>query len=451
MLKFIKPLIIISILLFTSISFYCTSIKVIPDANETRLKVIMDVLKDFYETYLIGNETYYTGESIWTGYWPAWTSYIVNELISIKILIDNGYSEIMNDINVTKLIDLLVKRQSRYGDFAPVTYYGNETVEGFDLYGTYLALEALKIWNALDIINITAVKNFAMERYDNITGGFKEPVIVINGKEYADSAFPDVPITSMNMYKVPNLLTTAMAIAILNITNSLDLIDKERVLNFILACKNIYGLFMPTPNTSALPAPWPYQRGNFVIDGAGSGLAYTYAGVLALYYLGRLDALSLEDRLNTIEYLKALYYKGEGFHKFLSALSYDIDTYDWVFFIFKVLGFLNDYRDWLYWGIVNGTVNFMHLEFDDSFPIPRKISTPEIIYGTYGFGFGAESMLLYCYSVIDSISFLESLTPRALKIRENFAILSIALGVVTSTLIAIAFIILSSKHGKPIA
>jgi len=208
-----------------------------------------------------------------------------------------------------------------------------------------------------------------------------------------------------------------------------------------LACKNSFGLFMPTPNVSSLPIPWPYQRGNFIVDGAGSGLAYTYAGVMALYYLGRLDALSLGDRLNIIEYLKALYEPYHGFREYLFEISAAGDEADleWGFLLFKVLDFVDDYRDWLFDAIVNATYTVMRLEYDNAFPIPRRVEDPSVgvLYGTPG-GYGGVYYFLHSFSIVDGIDFLNnSLTPRAVKVRENFFNLSIVFGLIVAVVASI--------------
>mgnify|MGYP000613180294 CR=1 FL=1 len=81
----------------------------------------------------------------------------------------------------------------------------------------------------------------------------------------------------------------------------------------------------------------------------------------------------------------------------------------------------------------------MNLRYDNSFPIPRKFE--DLSYGTfygvfYGW-YGYEIEFLYAFSVIDAIDYLDSLTPRALKVRENFAILSIIVGFITFVLYAV--------------
>ncbi len=165
--------------------------------------------------------------------------------------------------------------------------------EDYDLYRIYFIIQTLNEYDALDYINMTLLARYIItNHYNESVGAFYQP---IRGK-WAYSAFPIYfKVDDPYPYLRPNIISTFSAVGTLALLDKLYLINISKVTEFILKSQTPTGTFAPFPNASTnfqwLPGWSSLVTNPFLGDAHGGGIPYTYAALLALHHLGKLDLL----------------------------------------------------------------------------------------------------------------------------------------------------------------
>jgi len=379
----------------------------------------------------------------------------------------------LDKVNTKKAVEYLVSQQDPdSGGFGKLLGYNN-TFLGFDLYSTYGAVKVLRLLDALDRVNKTALVNFVLARYNWSDGGFHELTVEAFGRKYAISTFPIDFRTYLSKvaYANSNIISTFLGVSILSELGELNRINITRTLNFILSCKTNNGVFAPYPGASSefqfLPGWSSLIRNPFNVDGSGGGIPYTYAAIGALKALGHLNLLTTEDRKKILEYLEICQendtvYRGSdssfgGFYIHKDDEKYH--GYPRIYYTHQavmILFYLDmlDEAEAIVSKAIFYVLNQQELLHDNSWPVPRgREYLKEVEFGKDWYGLF--SGWLGCYvagtyfaitilNATNNLKLLDELTPRAKVTIRNIIVLSFTISVATVIVVFAASIGISN-------
>lgn len=180
----------------------------------------------------------------------------------------------LSHVDTDKPIAYLASKQdSNSGGFGAFYGYDGKLL-GYDLYFTYTVIHALKILDALDRLNTTAVANFILARYNQSTGAFHELSTEAYGTQYAMSHFSLEFRTEIDYmaYAIPNVISTYLAVSALSDLKMLHLINTTKTFEWIMSCQGSNSAFKPYPNATPTYLPgWSSLITNpFDVDGEGT-------------------------------------------------------------------------------------------------------------------------------------------------------------------------------------
>ena len=184
----------------------------------------------------------------------------------------------------------------------PFMASSNGSAWGYDLATSYWCLLALKRFDALNLINVEALKNFVLVRYNWSSGAFHEIryelpsgqlVAMESAPVFFHYLFPDT-------FAYDNVFSTYYAVSILYELDALNLIDANLTANYILSLINPYGLFYPVRNYSIYHPLHPV----FPLDTYGTYGTYVYAAYMTLFKLGKVDLLPSDVLEMIYKYVK---------------------------------------------------------------------------------------------------------------------------------------------------
>lgn len=357
----------------------------------------------------------------------------------------------IDKIDLDKAVAYLVSEQDNSsGGFG--AFYGYDgTFLGFDLDFTYDVVHTLRILNALDRINKTAVVNFVLARHNQSIGAFHELSTEAYETQYAMSHFA-LGFRTWNAhmaYAIPNIISTYLSVSILADLEALHLINVTKTFDWLMSSQASNGAFKPYPNVSATYLPgWSSLGINpFDVDRDGTGVPYTFAAVEALKNLGRLDNLGAEDRDKIRQYL--LSSQGEGGNFWIHP-EYDREQLSYTYYAIATLsniGMLQESKD-----AVSEVTK--HLEQVQLLGIANSFPLPQAYYPSYGLFHDTSTDPLtdtfYAVSILnttDSLDLLNQSTPRTLQTGLNLILLSILVAFLPTVTILI-YVEIQKKRKK---
>ncbi len=307
--------------------------------------------------------------------------------------------------------------------------------DDFFIYGElntpFTVLDTLESINSSRTLNSNLV-DFVMSRYNETVGAFYEPTFERNGEKIAmcDFAMTWKGWGDRNYYAESNIISTFLAVDILDSLNELDRINVTRTKAFVLSCRAENGGFAPFPKsyTSTYGSTFvPWLANYFTVDSYGAGVAYTYCAVGALSDLGSLDSLTEQERQQTIDYVLSCQHNRSGC--FVSVPEYASDPgpspqdHDSFFTYYAVMALQ-------YINAINQTRQQI-LKAENWFLANQNPDTGLVyelspIAGAYYF--------VMCMNASDSFYLLDVLTPRALAQRTLFFSISSVAGITTFTI-----------------
>jgi len=374
------------------------------------------------------------------GFWTE--QHYVNEVVTVDALLILETLNASSSVNVDRATDYIAckqySRDTGAGGFGAY-FEVDGSFQGCNLYSTYEVVKCLKVFHSLDKINQTLLLDFITKRYDDTIGAFHELITVVDGKEYAHGGFPLTFRSFMSRiaYALPNIITTYAGVCALKELGRLDLINITKTFEWVMHCQAENGMFKPYPDASYMPLPdWsPLKTNPFEVDRYGTGIPYTFAAVTALEALGRLDAVSAEDKERMEKYIARCQtgngpiYVHEDYDRWGTSYTYE------AVMILHELDMLNENQT-----VVNNIEGYFQeiqiLVLDYSGPIPTSGSTE------YGLHHGDETPpadSYYAVAVFNATGHLNLLnqpTPRTNSTWLNLLVLS-AIATVTATAIFI--------------
>lgn len=369
----------------------------------------------------------------------------------------------LTSVDAEKAVSYLASAQKTSGGFG--AFYGYDgRLLSYDLECTYTVVHALKILNALDRINATAVVDFVLARYNQSTGASQEFVTEAYGKKYALSSFGlhfRTEISDM-AYAIPNVISTYESVSILADLDMLSRINVTRTAQWLLSSQASNGAFRPYPTAEPTYLPgWSSLITNpFDVDSNGTGVPYTFAAVEALKRLGRLDSLSQNDKEKIREYVLSSQVSNGNFN---IHPDYHRPMLRYTFYAVITLADIDMLPESQ--NAVTKTINLLNeaelLNIDNSWPLPQSVYTNYELYhyesDPYGLFLSTSTGPLgdtfYAVSILNAtedMALLDQTTPRAARTWLNLIILS---ALVTGTAVAIILITLRfrKKTQKPTA
>lgn len=323
-----------------------------------------------------------------------------------------------------------------------VSYYN-------ELYTPYLVTSALKRCGAIDRANSTALINLVMERYNETQGAFHELAHTDpfdDDREHAYCFFPldgdaSYAAESHGGYASANVISTFLAVSILDNLQALDQINTTKTLQWILNCKAKNGVFRPSPDSTD---PFYYKhKGFWVDDDYGTGIVYTYA---ALSTLTILDAnVSNAVNIGKIrEYVAAcnetLWNEGIRFAPYYDQRGYAVgfrNTY-YVVMILHDMGVLENETE-----LVSGVITYIRsaqgLYFTEEWPMPTRNNAG---YGLFCYSSYPTAENLFAVNILNetgNIHLLDEVTPIVLPAWWNLIFLTSALPLATLVLLRLGF------------
>ena len=444
------------IFLFVSFCFYEVSITSIPDNNEKYIHVVVQRMS-LYDDWLLGNVSYprigAPSENI-----PLWIGQTAYYLIGLKAL-QRRVSGILGEVRLNAIINWMIDRLDEHGwkllwrfSVSP-----EKSVIANNSYYLFLAVQALALWGFAGLVNKTAVIRYVLDRYDNVTGGFRE--LSVSNTSYAPLLFPGLTDGASwdefrgfyKLFGMPNIVSTFLALGILYYLGALDYVNVSKVLEFVLSCKTEDGFF------KFLPSGRPGYT--YPADINSTLVPYIYAGVMSLYFLGRLDMLSDEEREKIGEYFTSFQIPSNGklypgryvqwtrgtVFATRAIMNREANTLS-VIELMGMLGLTYEYEEWLRElasrFIVNPFIPALHVPYEPSFPVPKPASSYYYGVATDEAPIGpVPARLVYCLDLAGIFDVLYILTPRALECRKNFQILAIGDGILTVVVMQVIRII----------
>ncbi len=185
-------------------------------------------------------------------------------------------------INVSSAIDYIVSKQNQAtGSFS----FGTSPL---GLYMNTVCVKALSTFNQLQLINGTKMVELVLDHYNESSGTFYEPE--------GGSGLPMV-LLNPDPYNQSNIVSTYLAISILDDLESLEVINTSKTIDWVADCIGVDGGFRPFPNASGVSAS------GFVTGYSGSGLPYTYCAIQILNILNQLETQNIVDEELLIEFI----------------------------------------------------------------------------------------------------------------------------------------------------
>lgn len=360
-----------------------------------------------------------------------------NEGGTFSALVTLDILDELDSIDINKAVAWLVSKQdNNSGGFG--AFYGYDgTLLGFDLDFTYKAVHALKILNALDQLNTTALVNFVLARYNQSTGAFHELLTEAYGGQYARSHFAlefHTWIASM-AYAVPNVISTYLGVSILADLDMLYLINVTKTFEWLMNTQASNGAFKPYPTASPTYLPgWSSLITNpFFVDRNGTGVPYTFAAIEALKNLGRLSTLGSDDKEKIKQYLLSSQAVNGNFF-----IHPDYDRWQLCYTYYAVItlsdvGMLQKTQDAVSKVVSHLLQQVQLLNPDNSWPLPQV--------NTESYGLFHETATdplqdtFYAVSILNAtgnLALLNQYTPRALQTRLNLVFLSTLVAFMTT-------------------
>lgn len=319
-------------------------------------------------------------------------------------------------------------------------YGGDGTLLSYDMGNTYYVIRALKAYDALNLINTTAVANFLLDRYNGSTGSFHELPTEAYGTVYAMASF-SLGFHTWNYgmaYAIPNVISTYLAVSALADLGMLNLINVTRTAEWILSCRASNGAFQPYPGAEPTYLPgWSSLITNpFDVDRHSTGLPYTFAAVEALKRLSKLDSLGTEGRDNVTQYLLSCRSQFEDDFCVHPDRSEGQPAYTYyAMMTLSDIGMLRASGNVSVQIVKTLLGTYQTLKLDGSWPVPQPVSYIENEYGLFKWSTEALGNTFYAVMILNStgsLSSLNQLTPRAVATVLNLLLLSTVVAFVSS-------------------
>jgi hypothetical protein len=361
----------------------------------------------------------------------------VGSLESVNL--DDELSLIMSEEKVTTNNQTIWNWPWHMGTGSNASYYN-------ELYTPYLITSVLKQRDAIDRANRTALISLVMERYNETQGAFHELAYMdaFDGKEYTDCFLPLDGDARSHLwlhggYGTPNVISTFLAVSILDNIQALDQINTTKTLQWILECEAQNGAFRPFP--------WPgdslYYRnkGFWVDDQYGTGIVYTYSALSSLIILNA--SISNVVNIGRIrEYVTSCNVthgsRGIRFAPYYSEHKHDsgfCNTY-YAVTILHNMGVLENETE-----IVSGVITYIKsaqdLHCTEAWPMPTRNNEG---YGLFCYSWRPYTENLYVAEILketNNTHLLDEATPIVRPARRNLIVMTSAASLGTLMLISL--------------
>lgn len=322
-----------------------------------------------------------------------------------------------------------------------VSYYN-------ELYTPYLVTSVLKRCGAIDRANRTALIKLVMERYNETQGAFHElaRTYPFDEREYADCFFPlnedaSHAAASHGGYASANVISTFLAVSVLDNLQALDQINTTKTLQWILDCKAQNGVFRPSPDSSDSSY---YQDKGFWVDFMfGTGMAYTYAALSTLMILNA-NISNVVDVGKIREYVAAcnetLWNGGIEFGSYYDQFRWNPDFYStyYAVMILHEIGVLENETD-----LVSGVITYVRLaqdlHFTDEGFMPTRNNAG---YGLFCYSIDPYTEDLFAVTILNetnNIHLLDEVTPIVLPAWRNLVFMTSVLSLATLVFLGLGF------------
>lgn len=359
-----------------------------------------------------------------------------------SVNLEQRLNHLVSEQTVTSANGTLWNWPEQVGGFGNVSYVN-------EMYRPYLVTTVLRHFGAESQLNQTALLNLVMERYNETDGAFDELAFEFHegGRgeiPYALCTFPlfeDWGNQALDNggWAESNMISTFLAVSILDNLDSLNRINVTKTLNWVLSCKADNGAFRPTPGDYWYNGErgWPLDTYN------GTGIGYTYAALSALKILGANveDVVNIEMLRKYIMSCRETFPNGEvefgtPYYNLASEekIAGDFYTTYYAIMLLHQIGALENET-----ATVSGVVAYIKSlqdnvfnQFTNSWPLPHGDSSYGPPYGLINYAFYPDDYFASSIlNVTNSLNVLDSATPIASRTLINLLSLSFAVSVPT--------------------